>query len=74
MKHIDYGLGIFAAEAFAARPAGKRFDLSDVYRDLLAQGRLAAYEVSERFYEIGSPEGLAELDSLLRSQELSDKA
>ena len=27
---------------------------------------MAAYEVKQRFYEIGSREGLAELDSLLR--------
>jgi hypothetical protein len=29
---------------------------------------MAACEVKERFYEIGSPEGLAELDSLLRNR------
>lgn len=27
---------------------------------------MAAYEVTQRFYEIGSRQGLAELDSLLR--------
>jgi hypothetical protein len=33
----------------------------------LAQGRhLCALEVSERFYEIGSPQGLAELGARLR--------
>ena len=71
MKHIDYGLGIFRAEAFAAWPAGRRFELSDVYRELIAQKQLAGHEVPERFYEIGSPAGLAELDSFLRKQELS---
>jgi hypothetical protein len=29
---------------------------------------MVAYEVKQRFYEIGSPEGLAELDSLLRDK------
>ena len=30
------------------------------------KNQLAGYEVKQRFYEIGSPDGLAELDSLLR--------
>jgi hypothetical protein len=32
---------------------------------------MAAYEVKQRFYEIGSPKGLAELDSLLRNKTVS---
>jgi NDP-sugar pyrophosphorylase family protein len=71
MKHIDYGLGFFRAEAFADWTAGERFELSDVYRELIAREQLAGYEVASRFYEIGSPAGLAELDSFLRNQELS---
>lgn len=71
MRHIDYGLGVFSAEAFAPWADGKSFDLADVYQDLIARGQLAGYEVSQRFYEIGSPAGLAELDALLRSQRVS---
>ena len=64
MRYIDYGLGVFRAEAFAKSCAA---DLADVYADLLKTGELAAFEVRERFYEIGSPAGLAELESLLLS-------
>lgn len=71
MKHIDYGLGILDSVALAGRPEGTPFDLADVYRDLIARNELAGYEVAERFYEIGSSEGLAELDAMLRSQQLS---
>jgi NDP-sugar pyrophosphorylase family protein len=71
MQHIDYGLGILDAKALAPWPDGKAFDLADVYRDLIARNELAGYEVEHRFYEIGSPEGLAELDAMLRSQQLS---
>jgi NDP-sugar pyrophosphorylase family protein len=60
MKHIDYGLGVLTAAALERYPQGEVFDLADVYRGLLAGGRLAAAEVTDRFYEIGSPEGLAE--------------
>ena len=59
MHHIDYGLGIFRASAFADREVGDAFDLADVYRDLLVKGDLAGFEVPDRFYEIGSAEGLA---------------
>lgn len=66
MQHIDYGLGILRAETLRECPADEAFDVADVYRDLSAAGELAGYEVRERFYEIGSPEGLAELDALLQ--------
>lgn len=68
MQHIDYGLGILRANALPSRPENEPFDLADVYSCLLSQNQLAGYEVSERFYEIGSPAGLAELDALLREE------
>jgi NDP-sugar pyrophosphorylase family protein len=68
MKHIDYGLGIVTARALERYPPDEPFDLATVYRDVLAAGRLAAMEVSERFYEIGSPEGLAETRAFLDHQ------
>jgi NDP-sugar pyrophosphorylase family protein len=67
MEHIDYGLGILRAETLAARPEGEAFDLADVYRDLSRAGQLAGCEVHQRFYEIGSHQGLAELDAFLRN-------
>jgi NDP-sugar pyrophosphorylase family protein len=66
MHHIDYGLGIFRAESLASWPENEPFDLADVYRRLLSENQLSGYEVTERFYEIGSAEGLAELDTFLR--------
>jgi MurNAc alpha-1-phosphate uridylyltransferase len=60
MRHIDYGLGVLTARAFAHFPPDRPFDLAPVYQDLLAAGDLAAVEVADRFYEIGSPEGLEE--------------
>lgn len=68
MRHIDYGLGVLRAEALASWPEDEPFDLADVYQRLLSENRLSGYEVTERFYEIGSPEGLAELDAFLRHQ------
>lgn len=66
MHHIDYGLGILEAESLASWPDEEPFDLADVYGSLLSEKQLAGYEVIERFYEIGSAQGLAELDAFLR--------
>jgi NDP-sugar pyrophosphorylase family protein len=71
MKFIDYGLGIFRGKALQRWPENQAFDLADVYHDLISRHELAGHEVTQRFYEIGSPEGLAELDAMLRGQRLS---
>jgi NDP-sugar pyrophosphorylase family protein len=55
-----------SAEALASWPENEPFDLADVYKQLLSNRQLSGCEVTERFYEIGSPEGLAELDAFLR--------
>jgi NDP-sugar pyrophosphorylase family protein len=60
MKHIDYGLGILHASALERYPLDHVLDLATVYKDLLAQDQLVGYEVSQRFYEIGSLAGLQE--------------
>lgn len=65
MRHIDYGLSMFRADVFERYSEDKVFDLADVMRELVARKQLAGFEVKERFYEIGSHAGLAELDALL---------
>jgi NDP-sugar pyrophosphorylase family protein len=68
MEWIDYGFSIVSRSAIADRVAsGEVADLADVMRDLSAAGQLAAFEVFARFYEIGSPGGLAELERHLSS-------
>ena len=66
MRHIDYGLSLFKSSAFDDWPADEPFDLADVMQRLVARKQLAGFEVTQRFYEIGSHEGLAELEALLR--------
>lgn len=60
MHHIDYGLGAFKHSAFEKVLDDQPSDLAVLYQSLLAQGELAAYEMHQRFYEIGSLEGLEE--------------
>jgi NDP-sugar pyrophosphorylase family protein len=65
MEFIDYGLGLFQPEVFASLPARQPADLADIYQSLVKIRQLLAYETRERFYEVGSFEGLHELDELL---------
>ena len=65
MKWIDYGLGILTAEALDQ--PGLMSLTSPASTTSARTGRLAAYEATERFYEIGTPEALAETDAFLRS-------
>jgi NDP-sugar pyrophosphorylase family protein len=68
MHHIDYGLGVFRKAAFASIAEGQRCDLVEVYQNLLRARQLASFEVRERFYEIGSPEGLQDTVEFLKSR------
>jgi NDP-sugar pyrophosphorylase family protein len=65
MHHIDYGLGVFRAAAFDGFPRDATVDLAEVQKGLVGRHQLAGYEIKQRFYEIGSHEGLKELDELL---------
>ena len=70
MHHVDYGLGVFRAAAFDSFPRNSPVDLADIQQSLVARKQLAGLEISQRFYEIGSPAGLKELDLLLRSGQI----
>ena len=65
MRYIDYGLMICRKQIFDESPVDLPFDLADMLENLSRKGELAGHEVKQRFYEIGSPAGLAELDELL---------
>ena len=66
MHYIDYGLGAFHRYVFEELQSNQICDLADIYKSLLAARELAAYEVKERFYEIGSPAGIADLEQYLK--------
>jgi NDP-sugar pyrophosphorylase family protein len=68
MRHVDYGVAVLNATVLAPYDNNVPFDLANVYSRLVSEKQMAAYEVKQRFYEIGSREGLAELDSLLRNK------
>lgn len=66
MTHIDYGLSLLRRSAIERIPAGQPSDLAELYSTLVASGEMVGHEVTERFYEIGSPTGLREAEEFLR--------
>jgi len=71
MRHIDYGISVLGTGIFAGFRDNVPFDLADLYSRLVGEKKMAAFEVKQRFYEIGSAAGLVELDALLRKKAVS---
>lgn len=66
--HIDYGATALRRELIAALPPGVPAGLDGIQHESSLRKRLRACLARERFFEIGSPEGLAELDRHLRTR------
>jgi NDP-sugar pyrophosphorylase family protein len=66
MTHIDYGLSLLRAEAIGRIPTDRQSDLAELYASLSTAGEMVGVEVTQRFYEIGSPSGLQEAEEFLR--------
>ena len=58
MDYIDYGLTIVGNSIFSDFPSNEVFDLADVFENLSNKSLLAGFEIYDRFYEIGSINGL----------------
>jgi len=67
MRWIDYGLGALTPDALAVAP--DEDDLAELYRILAERGDLAAFEATERFYEIGTPAARRETELFLASRD-----
>jgi NDP-sugar pyrophosphorylase family protein len=70
MRFIDYGLSVMRTNALT-NWRENAFDLSDLFSTLSSQGELAGFEAEERFYEIGSTQGMAETEHFLLQKETS---
>jgi NDP-sugar pyrophosphorylase family protein len=63
MNYIDYGLGVLSSEVFSTCPDNQFLDLADIYRKLSLSSFLAGFEVNQRFYEIGSFNGIVDTEN-----------
>lgn len=66
MTYVDYGVALLRREALERISPDTPADLAELYSALVAEGQMIGYEVTERFYEIGTPAALAEADAYLR--------
>jgi MurNAc alpha-1-phosphate uridylyltransferase len=60
--YVDYGVTALRREEVAALAPGRVHGFDEVQADLARRGRLRAFVARERFFEIGSPQGLRALD------------
>jgi len=67
MHYIDYGLGLFNKKAFDPLPDDTPYDLALLYQELLQQNELGTQVVQNRFYEVGSFEGIKALNDYFLS-------
>jgi len=67
MLYIDYGVSIFKKEVLKNFPADTAFDLSLIHKDLIKKKQLLAFPVKQRFYQIGSFDGLEEFRQYLKN-------
>ncbi len=68
MEYIDYGLIVIRKKIFDTYPSHEPFDLSLVLSQLVDVGQVAPYEVKQRFYEIGSVQGIKETENYIRNR------
>jgi histidinol-phosphate phosphatase family protein len=67
--HIDYGL-MALSSVLVDWHVPEKGDLAGFFNELSRVGELRGFEVRRRFYEIGSPEGLGDLEKFLKARTL----
>jgi NDP-sugar pyrophosphorylase family protein len=65
MEYIDYGAAILQQVALERLPTDRAVDLNELYSGMVEAGLMTGYEVTQRFYEIGSHAGLEETERYL---------
>jgi NDP-sugar pyrophosphorylase family protein len=71
MEYIDYGFIVLRKEVFFQYQTNEPFDLSLVLTSMVDSGQVAAFEVEQRFYEIGSTRGILETEEYIRNRKPS---
>jgi NDP-sugar pyrophosphorylase family protein len=66
MVFIEYGANIFRKQALETVPENQFYPLDDLFTHLIEAEELLAFEVKERFHEIGSPQGIKDFEEYLR--------
>ena len=65
MDWINFGVSALRKDALGMIPPGRACGEEEFYGALIARGELLAFQVKDRFYEIGTPASLAEFERFL---------
>ena len=65
MVYIDEGISILKKEILGDFPSEKAFALDEVFQRLIRAKELLAFQTKQRFYEIGSGQGLHDFKKLI---------
>jgi NDP-sugar pyrophosphorylase family protein len=68
MIYIDYGVTLFKKEVLQFIPEKQKYALEDLFVRLIDMKQLLAYDIKERFYEIGSVQGLKDFQAFAQSK------
>lgn len=66
MEYLDYGLEYFDASVFDGKEVGNSFDLAILFEALVAAKKVEPFEVHKRFFEVGSFQGIRDLEAYLK--------
>jgi len=64
-EHIDYGMLAFRRDAIPAIDPSRGVDLTEILATLVDSRQLGAFEVTEQFHDIGTPQALRETERFL---------
>jgi NDP-sugar pyrophosphorylase family protein len=67
MEYIEFGVTFMNKQALDMLTGDYPIDLEILYRKIICNNQMAALEVKQRIYDIGSPEGLRDFSELIGS-------
>jgi len=70
MEYIEFGVTFIDKRATDMIPEAYPVDLETLYSLIISKREMAALEVKQRIYDIGSPEGLAEFRDLVSAGQI----
>ena len=73
LQFIDYGASYINKLIFKGTKKNVKFDLSDLFEEISKNNMLSGYKVKKRFYEIGSYNGIRDIDKIIKTVELLRK-
>jgi len=70
MEYIEFGVTFMNKQALDMLAGDYPIDLELLYRKIICNNQMAAVEVKQRIYDIGSPEGLRDFGELVGSGQI----